>query len=68
MGLIVTVGLILGAIFRTVQLVICRPVLPVSDPWVLITLPLPLNVVLRGARLENPQGIWLQLAVLGYGA
>ena len=40
--LLVTVNFILGAIFRTVQLVICRPVLPVRDPWVLITLPLPL--------------------------
>ena len=27
--LLVTVGLILGAIFQTAQLVICRPVLPV---------------------------------------
>ena len=41
--LLVTVGLSLGATFRTVQLVICRPVLPVRDPWVLITLPLSLT-------------------------
>ena len=40
--LLVIVGLILGAIFRMVQLVICRPILLVRDPWVLITLPLPL--------------------------
>ena len=52
--LLVTVGLILGATFRTVQLVIYRPVLPVRDPWVLITLPLflPFRATTRQANGE----------------